>query len=211
MGIQERKEREKQLRRNQILEAAEDLFFNKGIDITTMDDIAEKAELSKGTLYLYFKSKEDIQFELSIKGADLLAREMEKDVDADKNGLENLITTGRTFINFSKNHRGFFQLFLVFQSLDLRQLNIGEDKIERHFREHSLFIMIIELVRKGMNDGSLREDLNVINTATTLWSQLLGLMIVQEYKTEIYKFFNVDKQQIFETNFDILIHGIATN
>jgi len=211
MGIQERKEREKQLRRNQILEAAEDLFFNKGIDITTMDDIAEKAELSKGTLYLYFKSKEDIQFELSIKGADLLAREMEKDVDADKNGLENLITTGRTFINFSKNHRGFFQLFLVFQSLDLRQLNIGEDKIERHFREHSLFTMIIELVRKGMNDGSLREDLNVINTATTLWSQLLGLMIVQEYKTEIYKFFNVDKQQIFETNFDILIHGIATN
>ena len=58
MGITERKEREKLQRREDILNAAERVFFSKGHKNSTMDDVAEEAELSKGTLYLYFKSKE---------------------------------------------------------------------------------------------------------------------------------------------------------
>ena len=60
MGIAERKEREKQQRREEIVQAAEEVFFSKGFEKSTMDDVAEKAELSKGTLYLYFKSKEEL-------------------------------------------------------------------------------------------------------------------------------------------------------
>ena len=60
MGIAERREREKQRRRNDILDAAEHVFFEKGLKSATMDEVAEEAELSKGTLYLYFKSKEDL-------------------------------------------------------------------------------------------------------------------------------------------------------
>jgi hypothetical protein len=62
MGVAERKEREKQQRRNDIIDAAEKLFFAKGHDNTTVDDIAKEAELSKGTVYLYFSSKEDLMF-----------------------------------------------------------------------------------------------------------------------------------------------------
>ena len=60
MGIAERKEREKEHRRNTILDAAEEVFFSKGINLATMDEVAERAELSKGTLYLYFKNKEEL-------------------------------------------------------------------------------------------------------------------------------------------------------
>jgi AcrR family transcriptional regulator len=49
-----------QERRHQILNAAEGVFTQKGIDDARMDDIAEQTGLSKGTLYLYFKSKEDL-------------------------------------------------------------------------------------------------------------------------------------------------------
>ena len=56
MGIAERKEREKLQRRNDIIDAAERLFFQHGFETPTMDDVAREAELSKGTLYLYFKS-----------------------------------------------------------------------------------------------------------------------------------------------------------
>ncbi|MDL1893205.1 helix-turn-helix transcriptional regulator, partial [Sphingobacteriales bacterium CHB3] len=52
MGIIERKEREKEQRREEIVTAAEKIFFEKGLAIATMDEIAEAAELSKGTLYL---------------------------------------------------------------------------------------------------------------------------------------------------------------
>ena len=66
MGIQERKKREKERRRQQILSAAKLLFANRGFHHTTMEDIAKEAELSPGTLYLYFKSKDELFAELSL-------------------------------------------------------------------------------------------------------------------------------------------------
>jgi AcrR family transcriptional regulator len=47
-------------RKSQIINAAEDVFTKKGFDEARMDDIAEETGLSKGTLYLYFKSKDDL-------------------------------------------------------------------------------------------------------------------------------------------------------
>lgn len=66
MGIQERKKREKERRRQQILSAAKSLFAKRGFHQTTMEEIANEAELSPGTLYLYFKSKDELFAELSL-------------------------------------------------------------------------------------------------------------------------------------------------
>ena len=67
MGIQERKEREKERRRQQIIVAAQRVFSQKGLNKTTMDDIAKESELSPGTLYLYFKNKEELHASLSLR------------------------------------------------------------------------------------------------------------------------------------------------
>ena len=67
MGIQERKEREKERRRQQIIVAAKRVFSQKGLSGTTMEDIAKESELSPGTLYLYFKNKEELYASLSLR------------------------------------------------------------------------------------------------------------------------------------------------
>ena len=67
MGIQERKEREKERRRQQIMVAAKRVFSEKGFSKATMEDIAQEAELSPGTLYLYFKNKEELYASLSLR------------------------------------------------------------------------------------------------------------------------------------------------
>jgi AcrR family transcriptional regulator len=67
MGIQERKEREKERRRQQIIIAAKRVFSGKGFNKATMEDIAKEAELSPGTLYLYFKNKEELYASLSLR------------------------------------------------------------------------------------------------------------------------------------------------
>ena len=67
MGIQERKEREKERRKQQILVAAKRVFSDKGFNKATMEDIAHEAELSPGTLYLYFKNKEELYASLSLR------------------------------------------------------------------------------------------------------------------------------------------------
>ena len=77
MGIKERKEREKQQRSNDILEAARGLFETRGFLNTTLQDVAKEAEISVGLIYRYFQSKEDIFASLALKGAD----ELDKQID----------------------------------------------------------------------------------------------------------------------------------
>jgi len=67
MGIQERKQRERERRRQQIIVAAKRVFSESGFSKTTMEDIAREAELSPGTLYLYFKNKDELYASLSLR------------------------------------------------------------------------------------------------------------------------------------------------
>ena len=67
MGIQERKQRERERRRQQIIVAAKRVFSQKGYSKSTMEDIAREAELSPGTLYLYFKNKDELYASLSLR------------------------------------------------------------------------------------------------------------------------------------------------
>ena len=77
MGVKERKEREKQQRANDILEAARMLFETKGFLNTTLQDVAKAAEISVGLIYRYFESKEDIFASLALKGAEQLDQEID--------------------------------------------------------------------------------------------------------------------------------------
>ncbi|MHB8896387.1 MAG: TetR/AcrR family transcriptional regulator, partial [Candidatus Geothermincolia bacterium] len=67
MSVVDRKQKEKLQRRTSIIDAAKELFSQKGYQATTMDEIAEKAELSKGAVYLYFESKDDLYVSLIVE------------------------------------------------------------------------------------------------------------------------------------------------
>ena len=74
MGLKERRAREKAHRKKAILLAAKNAFFENGFQATTMEQIAHAAELSKGTVYLYFQSKEELYVSLLKEGLELLHR-----------------------------------------------------------------------------------------------------------------------------------------
>jgi AcrR family transcriptional regulator len=77
MGIRERKEREKERRRQQIMVAAKRVFADKGFSRSTMEEIAKEAELSPGTLYLYFKNKDELYASLSLRVLQYLLMRLE--------------------------------------------------------------------------------------------------------------------------------------
>ena len=66
MSLEERRKKEKGNRKNAILKVARKLFFDKGFKSVTIDSIATKADLSKGSIYLCFDSKEEIYFQVLI-------------------------------------------------------------------------------------------------------------------------------------------------
>jgi len=77
-AVAKRRERERAERRDQILDAARDVFWREGFEAATMGDIAEAAQLGKGTLYLYFRDKDHLALGLAVRHQGELLQTMEQ-------------------------------------------------------------------------------------------------------------------------------------
>ena len=105
-----RRERERLNRRNEILHAAWEVFSSRDYDSATLDDIAEAAELSKGTLYLYFQNKADLffaTFEMGIEELFSIVQEVISSSDDPVSGLEEIINR---LLDFFEENAGFFKI-----------------------------------------------------------------------------------------------------
>ncbi len=207
MGIAERKEREKQQRRNDIIDAAERIFFTRGFENLTMDEVAEEAELSKGTLYLYFKSRDDLQFAIFMRGSDILMRMMNDNLSDESDGYRNLLALAGSFIRFSKEYRDYFNLFMHFETIRMNELNIDQEQIQVYLKEQSPLALVSRQVARGIEDGSMRADLLPEVFSATLWSQMLGILVVLTNKADLYEIFDLKADDILQTHLEIVSHG----
>jgi AcrR family transcriptional regulator len=130
MGIAERKEREKQQRKQEIIQAAEKVFYSMGVDQATMDDIAAKAELSKGTLYLYFRSKEDLFFEVARKAIGMLNTHTSKAVESSANAIEKLGAMGKATIEFMQSHPKHMQAIISIMGSHTGELELTSGDVQ---------------------------------------------------------------------------------
>ncbi|NOZ03266.1 MAG: TetR/AcrR family transcriptional regulator [FCB group bacterium] len=116
MTISERRKREKEQRRKAIIDAAEKLFAQNGFHTTSLDRVAEAVEISKGTIYLYFDSKEDLFFSvLEDKFQSYIAGMKAKFSQASnlREAIEFLVDYE---LSHSKRHHHFFRLMLAEQT-----------------------------------------------------------------------------------------------
>ncbi|MGD2035318.1 MAG: TetR/AcrR family transcriptional regulator [Bacteroidales bacterium] len=211
MGITERKEREKQRRRQEILRAAEKVFFTKGIDHSTMDDVAEEAELSKGTLYLYFKSKEEIHWEIAQKHMLRVTEDMMQALDDRKNAVENLQIMARIFAqHFDEEHEAAHSI-LFFQACDLNNLNLNHEQIRHTFIHDSPIHLVTKYVEQGMAEGLIRNDISENALSSTLWAQLMGVLQIITLKRDLFELIGVSREDIIESHIKIALNGILAN
>lgn len=129
MSIKDLKEREKEQRREYIIDEAEKLFFARGYDNVTMDDIAKAVELNKATLYLYFKDKESLYFTIVLKGVCLLHGMVLANVKKGKFGSEKLWEVGHAYFSFAREYPDYNRAYNYFYSgrFDLSGLTEAEE------------------------------------------------------------------------------------
>mgnify|MGYP005851404137 FL=1 len=177
MKNKERKQREKKIRKQQILDAAEDVIFSKGIDQATMDEIAELAELSKGTLYLYFKNKSDLYLAVSLRGSDKLHKKFADVLTSDLTGMEMLQKMGTEYIDFVKNNPGYYNSFVYFETLcstgQLTESRLADD-CERSMEEG--FRYMTRALQIGMQDGTIDDHFDPGQLAIQIWGSVRGLI-----------------------------------
>jgi AcrR family transcriptional regulator len=202
MGTQERREREKEERRNSILDAAEKVFFSKGVREATVEEIAQVAELSKGTLYLYFNSKEAMYFGINLRALRILKGMFEKVMASDATGAEKVRYIGRAYYEFSQRYPDYFDAMMHFDAEVIKPEEAGQIGIDCHAEGMGVLGLVAKGIRIGIEDGSIRGDLDPMKTAILLWAQTDGVIRVVARKCKQMEEFNdLDLQNLIEDFF----------
>ena len=207
MGIKERKQREKELRRRQILEAAKELFMLKGFKFGTMEEIAEKAELNPATIYQYFASKDDLHASLALESLQYLLKQTTEIHQNKKLSIENKIRRFRDamYKTYESDPQLFrnvlqFQLATDFKSLNSEMLN----QFNEIYRK--LVNMFANVYEDGVRQGKFRGGQKMAHADIILGS-FLGLMLWEDAKNRVNPrkdFFRSTLDKAFE----IFIRGI---
>jgi len=180
MGIKERKEREKERRRQQIMVAAKRVFTDKGFSRATMEDIAKEAELSAGTIYLYFKNKDELCASLTLRILQYLQMRVEhvyNENHLDKN--ERMNSLKKALLDVYEFDplilRNMFHLHSSETFKNLSNELLGE--INRLSRKS---IQTIGLFFKDALQDSQFGDKDAMEIAYVIWAVFSGLALWEE-------------------------------
>ena len=179
MGIIERKEREKEARRNQILDAAERIFEAKGTSQATMDDIAKEAELAKGTIYLYYKNKDELQVGLIMRSFDLMNEEFSAAFDRAPLAIQKITEVGKAYWHFAASRPFNFGMMC---NMDFPQRSLISDElfVELDQKSSWLWKFLISMIEEAKNEGTIKRDVDSFSLSMLLW--VISMSILRLYQ-----------------------------
>jgi AcrR family transcriptional regulator len=207
MGISERKNREKELRRQQIQQAAKELCIVKGLRSTTIEDIAERAELSPGTIYLYFKNKGDLYASLNLIGLKRLTDEIEKVYKNKSLTVEEKIMKYKDAMYNNFKQDPLLQRVIFHIQLEDTLLTIDKKTLTQLNRlAQKMMNMIANTYEDGIRKRKTRNGHGMVH-ADIMWATFAGLVLWEEAKRKI----NPQKDFLRTTldrAFEIFIKGL---
>jgi TetR/AcrR family transcriptional regulator len=204
MSTQTRKQQEKENRRQAILDAAEKIMSEKGIQGLNMDLVAHETMLAKGTLYLYFKSKEEILAALTLKSRMMLLKEMQTVTEKHESPLEQLKEIVFTNYYFHKNNSLHYDLVSLYE---VNNTLIETPELQDASGQITEFVA--GLFRKAQADGSVNSDLDPYHATATMWGMTIGILqIIKVRGSYLSESQNITEENLLESYINILENGI---
>lgn len=207
MGVKERRQREREQRRNDIIDAAEQVFFSKGLANATMDEVAEVAELSKGTIYLYFRSKDELYLAIIYRGCLILRDMFTRAVNSVATGLQKVHAIGRAYHQFFREYTNYFNAVLYYEHHEPNIAEADENSLEVACARLSddIFDIVIAALQTGISDGTIRKNIDPRKVAFVLWGQTTGLLQIVSMKGQhLRDEHQVEPDALIETQFELI-------
>lgn len=185
MSIHERRLRERERRRQQIIAASKRVFLSKGVTEATIKDIAEAAELSPGTLYIYFRNKDELYSSLSIRMLKHLSLGLQRVKE-----IKELTHTER----IKAVKEALFEAYEIdppiFITLSHLQASETLDNISAELLEQIMGLSrqsidtLAAIFVDTRNDGGM-QDFDPQRLALILWALFSGLVLWEESKRSL--------------------------
>lgn len=211
MGVAERKQREKEQKRNAILDCAEKLFISKGFKDTSVDDIAHCAEYSKGTMYLYFKSKDEIFMNIFHRALNLMYTEFRNSIKNYKTGKDQIYAIGDAHFKFLNKYPDYYSIMKFFDSFDFDFTNLEDIMSQIGTTSNLIDNLMIDAIRLGQKDGTIRSDMDAEMICILLQTMSRGVFgQIETHKKYHLKFPNeYNEGHIFNGFFELVSTGIS--
>ncbi|MFA6142671.1 MAG: TetR/AcrR family transcriptional regulator [Candidatus Omnitrophota bacterium] len=180
MAVINRKARDKQLRKADILKAAESVFASKGYHEATVQDIAKEAQYGTGTVYLYFKDKNALYFSLleeKIKSLIDAAKEKTEKIKDAKKKLEVFI---RQSLFFFEENQNFFRIYTMEKSS--LQLIVGKKTTESSRAVEHATEYVEKLIKIAQGRGVINKNYSPSELADILTS-IIGSIVLNWTRT----------------------------
>lgn len=159
-----RKERERQAREEDIINAAEKIFIEKSYNEASMEEIAKECEFSRKTLYQYFANKEDLYYAVVIRGFTKLLNYFNEETKNGNTGFEKLQNLGLAYYKFYKDFPGTLNLMNYIGYVKAKKENMS--KREEFNKITNLVAQTIaKIIEEGKADGSIRADIDTMSLA----------------------------------------------
>lgn len=184
MGTAERRQRERERKEREIIDAARELFLEKGYAAATMDDLVNKLEISKGGLYHHFPSKDEMFYAVALEGLTALTKSFAAAAAGEGDGLEKLTAIGHAYVRFwserSDHRRLFRDLPLV--SPPERSGPYGQ---EFALRGEESYRVMVGAIEQGIGDGSIDRNVDPRMLALSASASLDGVLSSIEKRAEL--------------------------
>jgi len=203
--VLERKEREKEQRRNLILEAARRVLIEKGFHNTSIADISKLAEISVGTVYRYFENKEEIFNAIHQNGIEILHDRIMEAIPAGAGPREQLMSIGTSYFEFSEEDAPLFETFsyyLTFPEIIFK----AEHRISQGTHGRKILNRVAAIIDEGIKKGLFRQ-VNARKYAILMWSTLHGILQIKKVCDLIYRDYNFN--EFYRYNLQYLIDSLA--
>jgi AcrR family transcriptional regulator len=199
-----------QFNRDNIIKAARMLFEEKGILATTVDDIAKEADYSKSTLYVYFKSKDEILNTILYEQMLMLKEILDKCIN-------NFSDFTSCYFSICGELVKYQEKYPIFYNEMLGEIKITQKDMEERNTLYDIYQIgekindIVEaLLQKGIENGFIRADIAMIPTVLYLWSGISETIRFANRKQEYLNMrLKMNKKDYMEYGFRMLLKSIT--
>jgi len=182
-----------------ILSAGVKVFSKKGFHKASMDDIAKLANVSKGSLYLYFKSKEALFLEIVEQGFKELIESIEKVYLVDASPILKLKQAMLVFYRFLNEREQFFTM-MMFDAPRLKKRHV---EISLKDRIDKLTFYFVEIIKQGIKAGEIKA------LSPFLLNAFIGGVVRGVFFHRIIDKVNFGEKDYFDQLFEIIETGIV--
>lgn len=210
MGTSERKAREQEARRELILRAAKATFAEKGLAAATIDDVAQRAELAKGTIYLYFKSKEQMFAALKAEGLTRLAARFQAAVDPALPADQNMRRICDAYVRFYREEPDYYWVLYF----DTRYMDKDRaDEVVEALKPLGMrcIRIVADVIQRGIDDGVFSPSVDALQAASVAWAASSGIIFVFGQAAGPAKVLPFGIDEVLRTQIELFISGLQAH